>query len=282
MTTAAVRARRMGRVTLVGAGPGDPGLVTVKGARRLREADVVYHDALVPPAILALCRRDARLVNVGKRRGSHRWSQPMIEALLARDARAGLAVVRLKGGDPFVFGRGGEEALALRARGVPCDVIPGLTSGTSVPALAGIPITHRGLASSAAFVTAHDLSPGEPGDAARERLGHLARGAGTIVVFMAGDEAAGVRDALMAAGLPPETPAAAIENGSRPDQRVTAGALQDLDALASGLSTGPVLLVIGRTVGLAALLGAPADDAGGTRASRLEDGNERRDRRRTG
>lgn len=249
---------RPGIVSLVGAGPGDAGLLTLAAARRLRDADVVYHDALVTAEVLSLCRRRARVVNVGKRRGASPLSQAMIEKLIVRDARAGLAVVRLKGGDPYVFGRGGEEALALRRRGVPFEIVPGLTSGTSVPALAGIPLTHRGLAGSAAFVTAHDLSETPSGDAARERLGHLARGADTIIVFMAGAETVRVREALLDAGLPPETPAAVIESGSWPGERISTGTVQDLHRLKADDASGPVLIVIGKTVALSQELRSPA------------------------
>src|SRR5262249_40124912 len=160
-------------------------LLTLEGARRLAEADVVYHDALAREEVLAHCRLGARLVPVGKRRGRASASQTEIEEALVRDARAGLSVVRLKGGDPFVFGRGGEEGLALRRAGVPFEVVPGVSSGIAAPALAGIPLTYRGLASSAAFVTAHDLSDGTEGEERRARLTHLARGADTLVVFMA-------------------------------------------------------------------------------------------------
>ena len=256
--SAAPRPGRRGVVSLVGAGPGDAGLLTLKAAERLREADVVYHDALIAPGILALCRRGAKLVPVGKRRGAASAAQDEIEAALVRDARAGMAVVRLKGGDPFVFGRGGEEALALARAGVEFEVVPGVSSGVAAPASAGIPLTHRGLSSSAAFVTAHDLAPGERGDAVRSRLAHLARGADTLVLFMAGAELARARAALVGAGLSAETPAARIESGTLPEQRVTIGALGQLETLAAGAGAGegPVLVVVGKTVGLAHELGA--------------------------
>ena len=135
-----------GVVSLVGAGPGDPGLLTLKAAYRLGEADVVFYDALVSAAILDLCRPGTRLVSVGKRRGAHSVSQADIVAALVREARLGRSVVRLKGGDPFVFGRGGEEALALLDAGIPFEVVPGISAGIAVPAIAGIRVTHRGLA----------------------------------------------------------------------------------------------------------------------------------------
>ena len=237
-----------GTVSLVGAGPGDPGLLTLKGAQRLWEADVVYHDALVSPAILDFCGPHTQRVAVGKRRGQVTLPQAEIEAALVRDARAGLAVVRLKGGDPFVFGRGSEEILTLLSHGIPFEVIPGISSGTAVPALAGIPLTHRGISGSAAFVTAHDLGPGAEGDRVRQRLSHLARGAETLVVFMAGAELERVSSTLRSAGIPPDTPAALIENGTLPQERFVITTLQDLGKAGQERGNGPVLLVIGKTV----------------------------------
>jgi hypothetical protein len=156
----------------------------------------------------------------------------------------------LKGGDPFVFGRGGEEALALIRAGIPCEVVPGVTSGTAVPALAGIPLTHRGIAGSAAFLTAHDLAGTGAGPAVRERLSHLARGAETLVLFMAGAELVRVKETLLTSGLAGSTPAALIESGSMPEQQVTLTTLADLDAFDGPSRGGPILVVIGRTVAL--------------------------------
>ena len=246
-----------GLVSLVGAGPGDPDLLTRAAARRLRRAEVVYYDALIPPGVLRLCRKNARLVPVGKRRGYATLSQEAIEARLVRDARAGLRVVRLKGGDPFVFGRGGEEALALKRAGVAVEVIPGVSSGIAAPARAGIPITHRGLASSAAFVTAHDLLDGVEGDAVAERLGHLARGADTLVIFMGGAHLARLAAVLLGAGLHRATPAATIENGTLGNARVRHGRLEELESLGAGRGTGPLLVVVGRTAALAGDLAGP-------------------------
>jgi uroporphyrin-III C-methyltransferase len=243
-----VRRQPGGTVSLVGAGPGDPGLLTLKGVQRLWEADVVYHDALVSQEILDFCGPNTQRVAVGKRRGRVRVPQAEIEAALVRDARSGLAVVRLKGGDPFVFGRGSEEILTLLGHGIPFEVIPGISSGTAVPALAGIPLTHRGISGSAAFVTAHDLGPGAEGEAVRQRLGHLARGVETLVVFMAGAELERVSATLTGAGLPPDTPAALIENGTLPQERFVITTLQDLGKAGQGRGAGPVLLVIGKTV----------------------------------
>ena len=247
-----------GVVSLVGAGPGDPGLLTVKAARRLGEADVVFHDALVSEAILELCRPGVRLVPVGKRRGSVTLTQDEIVQALVREAERGLKVVRLKGGDPFVFGRGGEEALALLQCGVTFEVVPGVSSGIAVPAAAGIPLTHRGLSSSAAFVTAHDISVGATGAATRARLSHLARGADTIVIFMAGAELAGVRRVLLEAGLRDDTPAAVIESGTLPEERIHRCTLSGLASLPPFLAGGPVLVVVGRSVALGERLQAAA------------------------
>lgn len=243
-----------GTVSLVGAGPGDPGLLTIKAARRLSEAEVVYHDALVSQEILEHSQPGARLVPVGKRRGFFALPQDEITSALIRDARAGLAVVRLKGGDPFVFGRGGEEALALLREGIPFEIVPGVTSGVAVPALAGIPLTHRGMSSSAAFVTAHDLGPGPAGDIARKRLVHLAQGADTLVVFMAGAELNRVRQSLLDAGIGRDTPAAVLESGTLPEEIVAVGTLGNLPSLNASSRGGPVLVVVGRTVSLSAAL----------------------------
>lgn len=247
-----------GVVSLVGAGPGDPGLLTIKAARRLGEADVVYHDALVSEAILELCRPGTRLVSVGKRRGSVTLPQEEIVARLVQDARRGLAVVRLKGGDPFVFGRGGEEALALLESGIAFEVVPGISSGIAVPALAGIPVTHRGISGSVAFVTAHHLADDCEGNALRARLTQLARGADTLVIFMAGAELSGVRASLVAAGLPETTPVALVESGTLEAQRAVFGTLHELPSLLDGQQGGPVLAIVGKTVALARELRAPA------------------------
>jgi len=243
-----------GWVSLVGAGPGDPGLLTVRGAQRLHAADVVFYDALVDSGVLVHCRQSARLVAVGKRRGAETISQARIQTALIREARSGRRVVRLKGGDPYVFGRGGEEALALLEQRIPFEIVPGVTSGIAVPALAGIPLTHRGLASSAAFITAHDLSPGPAGHSLRRNLARLAGAADTLVVFMAGAEAARVRRTLLEAGIDGATPVARIESGTLSGERLTTGRLSGRAWLGRDRSDGPVLLVIGKTVGLSRTL----------------------------
>ena len=239
-----------GTVSLVGAGPGDPGLLTLKAARRLGEADVVYHDALVSKAILELCRPGARLVPVGKRRGSVTLPQEAIVHAMVLDAEHGRAVVRLKGGDPFVFGRGGEEASALLERGIAFEIVPGVCAGTAVATTAGIPLTHRGVSGSVAFVTAHDLGDDEAGAARRARLSHLARGADTLVIFMGGAELSRVRRVLTESGVPAATPAAVIESGTLPEQRIVRCALSELGEVLDRQPDGPVLTVIGRSVAI--------------------------------
>jgi uroporphyrin-III C-methyltransferase len=251
---------RRGVVSLVGAGPGDPGLLTLQAALRIAEAEVVFHDALVSDTILDLCRPGTRLVSVGKRRAAHSVPQARIVAALIDEARAGRCVVRLKGGDPFVFGRGGEEAVALIEAGVPFEIVPGVSAGIAVPALAGIPVTHRGLSGSAAFVTAHDLSDTREGLAHRARLAHLARGAETIVIFMAGAMLREVREVLLTAGLPAGTPAALIESGSLPQERVARGTVDTIPALLEPHAGGPVLVVVGKTVELSRALGIHRED----------------------
>jgi len=260
-----------GSICLVGAGPGDPDLLTVAAVTRLAAADVIYYDALIGPGVLAYASRGARLVAVGKRRGAATMSQADIEAALIVEVRAGLNVVRLKGGDPFVFGRGGEEALALLRAGIRAEIVPGVSAAVAVPATAGIPLTHRGVASSAAICTAHDLGDGPAGRALRRRIGRLARAAETLVLFMAGAQLERLRAVLLGAGLPPSTPAAVIESGTLPEGRARRGLLGDLAALGAGSDGGPVLVVVGATVALAEAL-APALPRSAARLVRARSG----------
>lgn len=223
-------------VHLVGAGPGDPGLITARGLELVRGCDVLVHDRLVARELVAEAPRHALVIDRDP------LAQEEINALLIAHGRAGLEVVRLKGGDPYLFGRGGEEALALAGAGVPFDVVPGVSSLTAVPAAAGIPVTHRGLASQLTVVAGH-----EP-----ERLDHeaLAAAPGTLIVLMGlarlGELAAG----LVASGRDPATPAAVIESGTLPAQRVVTAPLGDLAAAAAGLCP-PALVVIGDVAALA-------------------------------
>lgn len=250
--------RRMspvGIAHIVGAGPGDPDLLTLRAAQLLQEADAILHDELVPAAILGRARRDAELVSVGKRKGVLGWAQADIEAELVRRVRAGQTVVRLKAGDPFIFGRGGEEVESLRAAGLPVSTVPGVTAALGCAASAGIPLTHRRLASAVTFVAGH-RADGSRDDAwpALAAQGH------TLAIYMGATEAASVRDRLLAAGTDPKTPVAIVENGTRPDERVSTGRLSDLARLAaihtSG-DAGPSLIIVGEVAGLAAAAGQP-------------------------
>ena len=239
---------RRGVVHIVGAGPGDPELLTLKAARLLQDADVIFHDALVAPAILDLARRDADRVHVGKRRGVRSAKQSDIHALMIEAAQAGKRVVRLKGGDPFVFGRGGEELDALEAAGVEAHVVPGVTSALGCAAAIGAPLTHRDHAQSVTFVTGH-AAEGEPDlDWAA-----LARPNQTVVIYMGVATAARTAERLIAAGRAPDTPVAVVENGTRPDQKVAHGRLEDLALIVVANDfLGPALLIIGEAVGSAA------------------------------
>jgi uroporphyrin-III C-methyltransferase len=250
-----------GEVWLVGAGPGDPGLLTMRAAEALRRADLVLHDALPGKAVLRLIRPGAEVVNVGKRKGAAPVPQARINARLVAGARAGLRVVRLKGGDPFVFGRGGEEARALDAAGVPWRVVPGVSAGTAAPAAAGIPLTHRGVASAVTFVTGHDEAGALPGSVDWEALG---RAGGTVAAFMALTRLDEIAVRLLAAGRPVETPVAVVSQASLPGQTVLRTTLGrcTLDVRRTGVAA-PALVVIGEVVALAdaAARGAPTAEA---------------------
>jgi uroporphyrin-III C-methyltransferase len=239
-----------GKVWLVGAGPGDPDLLTVKALRLLQAADVVVHDRLTPPALLDLARPGARRIDVGKRKSRHTLPQDDINQLLVALGREGLTVVRLKGGDPFVFGRGGEELLALRQAGVEVEVVPGVTSALAAAAGAGVPLTHRGLAQAVTFVTGHAaMKDGEPGEPDLDWL-VLSRPNHTVVIYMGVSTAAMLAERLIAAGRDAATPALIVENASRPDERRVLTRLAELPKAAAGLD-GPALLVIGEVAALA-------------------------------
>ena len=239
-----------GKVWLVGAGPGDPELLTVKALRLLQAADVVVHDRLTPPALLDLARPDARRIDVGKRKSRHTLPQDDINQLLVALAREGLKVVRLKGGDPFVFGRGGEELQVLREAGVSAHVVPGVTAALAAAAGAGAPLTHRGLAQAVTFVTGHAaMKDGEPGEPDLDWL-VLSRPNHTVVVYMGVTTAATLAERLVAAGRDASTPVLIVENASRPDERRVLTRLAELPKAAAGLD-GPALLVIGEVAALA-------------------------------
>jgi uroporphyrinogen III methyltransferase/synthase len=232
---------RPGIVYLVGAGPGDPGLMTARSLELIASADVILHDRLIPAAALAGARDDAQLVNVGKSPGDNAVEQDEIEALLVERARDGRSVVRLKGGDPFVFGRGGEEAEALAAAGIGFEVVPGVTAGVAAPAYAGIPVTHRDDASAVAFVTGHE-DPAK--DESALDWDALARFPGTLVLYMGVKNLPVIAERLAAAGRDPREPAAAIEQGTRPGQRTVTSTLAELPAAVAeaGLRAPAVLL----------------------------------------
>jgi uroporphyrin-III C-methyltransferase len=240
---------RVGTVYLVGAGPGDPGLLTLRAAELLSRADAVVYDRLIHPDVLRRARRGARLMFVGKEGGGEQVPQPEILELLVAQARLGRQVVRLKGGDPFVFGRGGEEALGLAAAGIPFEVVPGVSSGFAAPAAAAIPVTHRGLSANVTFATAQ-LANGEPD------WPHLARAA-TLVLFMGAHRLEHSTRALIAAGRDPSTPAAVVEAGTWEHQRVVESALGEIATRAKECEIGsPALLVVGEVVSLRAALAA--------------------------
>lgn len=241
-----------GFVWLVGAGPGATDLLTLRAQRILQEADVIVHDALVPLDVVAMGRRDAHRISVGKRKGRHEASQAEIGEILVREAKAGRRVVRLKGGDPLVFGRAGEEMAALAAAGVPYEIVPGVTAALAAAASARIPLTLRGLSSSLVFATGHDVD----GETLPDWAG-LALGGATVAVYMGRTVAGAVAERLVEAGLSPATPVAAIERASQPDEAIFAGTLRDLPALAArGDVAGPVLILIGRALGEAGAMAA--------------------------
>ena len=236
-----------GVVYLVGAGPGDPDLLTLRALRLMQQADVVLYDELIGSDILDRVRRDADRIYVGKAKGRHSLSQDEINATMLREARLGRRVLRLKGGDPFVFGRGGEESEYLRRHGVEVVAVPGITAALGGLAAAGIPLTHRDHASAVTFVTGH-TRPGDP----PVDWPSLARGDRTLVVYMGLSNAAGIADGLMDGGAAADTPVAIVQNGTRPDQSVVVGTLGGLGALAAHrVGQGPALLAIGSVASLA-------------------------------
>lgn len=235
-----------GSVSLVGGGPGEPTLITTRGRRLLAEADVVVVDRLAPRALLEELAADVLVIDVGKTPGHHPVPQEEINDLMVEHARAGRRVVRLKGGDPFVLGRGGEEALACRAAGVPVEVVPGVTSAVAVPAAAGIPVTHRGLAKQVTVVSGHEGLD----------WASLAAVEGTLVLLMGVSGLAETAAALVSHGKPADTPVAIVESAYLPGQRTTAGTLATIAALAAARDVRPpAVVVVGEVVDLHAALG---------------------------
>jgi len=241
---------RTGNVAVVGAGPGDAGLLTLNALRAMNEADVVLHDRLVSEDVLRLGRRDATYIEVGKSATGHSTRQEDIHALMLEHARAGRRVVRLKGGDPFVFGRGGEELEFLRAHGIPYEVVPGITAAIACAAYAGVPLTHRDHAQAVRLVTAHCKDSLDTLDWAA-----LAQERQTLAVYMGVAGLEGLRERLLAHGRAPTTPFAIVENGSRREQRVLNGTLADLPETArSHQVRSPALLILGEVAALAGTL----------------------------
>jgi len=237
-----------GCVYLIGAGPGDPGLITVRGAELLATCDVVVYDYLAAEALLAGAREDAEIIYVGKQAGQHTMPQEQINDLLVERGRAGATVARLKGGDPFVFGRGGEEALALVEAGIAFEVVPGVTAGVAAAAYAGIPVTHRQVASAVAFITGHEAPDKAESDLDFSVLG---RWPGTLAFYMGVKNLRRICAELIANGKPPETPAAIVRWGTTPQQQSLSGDLATLpDLVEEADIKPPALIVVGEVVGL--------------------------------
>ncbi|OUL26687.1 uroporphyrinogen-III C-methyltransferase [Nostoc sp. T09] len=242
----------LGKVYLVGAGPGDPGLITLKGKSLLECADVVIYDALVSPAILEMINPQAEQINAGKRMGRHSLLQEDTTQLLIDKARDHAIVVRLKGGDPFIFGRGGEEMEELVTAGIPVEVVPGITSGIAAPAYAGIPLTHRLYSSSVTFVTGHE-SAGKYRPTVN--WGAIAHGSETIVIYMGIHNLPYIVEQLRAAGLSLETPIALVRWGTRPDQEELIGKVGTIVEQVEKTGFGaPAIAVIGSVVNMHSLL----------------------------
>ncbi|NCH36286.1 siroheme synthase CysG [Cronobacter sakazakii] len=232
-----------GEVVLVGAGPGDPGLLTLKGLQQIQQADIVVYDRLVSDEIMNLVRRDADRVFVGKRAGYHCVPQEKINQILLREAQRGKRVVRLKGGDPFIFGRGGEELETLCDAGIPFSVVPGITAASGCSAYAGLPLTHRDYAQSVRLITGHLKNGGE------FDWHNLAAEKQTLVFYMGLNQAAAIQEKLIEHGMDPQMPVALVENGTSVKQRVVAGVLTELGALAQRVES-PSLIIVGRVVAL--------------------------------
>lgn len=233
-----------GEVYLVGAGPGDPELLTFKALRLMQQADVVMYDALVSKEIMELCRRDADLIFVGKNRANHSVDQQNINQMLVDHAKQGRRVVRLKGGDPFIFGRGGEELQTLREQGVPFQVVPGITAASACSTYAGIPLTHRDFAQSVTFVTGQQKNRSSELD-----YSQLARGEQTVVFYMGLHNLADICEKLVAAGQSEKTPAAIVSRGTATDQAVLVGTLETLvEQQAQAQLPAPALIIVGQVV----------------------------------
>ena len=240
--------RKQGKVYLVGAGPGDPGLLTLKAKECIEKADVVVYDNLANRVFLNYARKGAELVYAGKEGGRHHLTQDEINGLIVAHAKEGKAVVRLKGGDPFIFGRGGEEAQELTRAGIPFEIVPGVTSAIAVPAYAGIPLTHRDFTTTVAFITGHEDPLKEKSTIPWEKI---STGAGTLVFLMGVGNLSKIAEELIANGRSPQTPVAVIQNGTVAEQRTACGVLENIGEVAqkAGLKP-PAIIVVGEVVGL--------------------------------
>lgn len=260
LTRLGVAGAEGGHVYLVGAGPGDPGLLTVRAAALLATADLIAHDRLAPDEVLALAHSRAEIRCVGKRPGRPSWSQADINELVVDAARSGRSAVRLKGGDPFVFGRGGEEAVACREAGVPVEVVSGVTSAIAAPGAAGIPVTHRGVAAGVAVVTGHeDPAKGDP----QLDWSALARFPGTLVFLMGVGRLGRITGMLLANGMEPTTPVALVRWGTTEQQEVVRGDLVSIvDEVRRADLRPPATIVVGEVVNLReTIVGTPAEAA---------------------
>ncbi len=237
--------KKCGKVYLVGAGPGDPELITMKGYRLLQSSDTIVYDSLVNPELLKIVSDSAHCISVGESRSKNRYSQDDINDLMIHEATAGNIVARLKGGDPFVFGRGSEEIIALNNAGIAWEIVPGISSGIAVPAYSGIPLTHRGISSSVAFVTGHECL----GKSKSIDLVRIAECIDTIVIFMGLKNLNALAHRLLSFGKPASTPVAIIEKGTRDDQRTTITTLGKINNLKNSFIS-PALIVIGQVVNL--------------------------------
>jgi uroporphyrinogen III methyltransferase/synthase len=245
----------VGRVYLVGAGPGDPGLLTARALELIAQADVILYDRLIPAEALEGARADAELLFVGKEGGGESVPQEQTEALMMRRAQDGRTVLRLKGGDPFVFGRGGEEALALRAAGIPFEVVPGITAGVAAAAYAGIPVTHRGLATGVALITGHTRADAPDAEESDLDWNALAAFPGTLVFYMGVRQLPHIAKSLIDAGRPPSEPVAIVESGTLPDQRAVSGTLTTIAERAAEAGVcPPSITVVGPVAELAGRL----------------------------
>lgn len=236
-----------GKAYLVGAGPGDPELITVKGLRCLQQADIILYDRLVNKEILQHAKTGAKLLYCGKKPNAHTVEQEAINEMLVTYARNGYQVVRLKGGDPFVFGRGGEEALHCLKNGIPFEVIPGITSGIAVPAYAGIPVTHRALSRSFAFITGHQIGDIQ----AKQEWRHLVNGVDTLCIYMGISQLSTIIENVIAGGKAPNTPIAVIQWGTYSEQKIVTSTLTSIvETIEKENITNPSMIIIGEVVSL--------------------------------